>query len=78
MIRLILILLVKFLIGGLIVFLIVGSVLEFCKFISSIYGEFYGFLSLMMLTVIILFVCNRIKKKRDNRYLLSNEKEKSK
>lgn len=78
MIRLILKLLVKCLIGGLIVSLIVGSILGFCKFISSIYGESYGFLSLMLLTVIISLVCNRIKKKRDKEYLLINEKEKSK
>lgn len=68
MIRLIFILLIKFLIGGLVVGAIIYAILKLCKYISATYGEIYGFLSFIAIAIIFGVVCNKINKKREREY----------
>ncbi|MEN9908325.1 MAG: hypothetical protein RLZZ540_1474 [Bacteroidota bacterium] len=75
MIRNVLMLFVKSLIGALIVWGIIYSVLELSNYISVTYGEIYGFLCFIIVAIIIVVVCNKINKKRNLEF---NEEEKTK
>jgi len=78
MIRLIFILIIKSLIGGLVVGTIIYGILKLCKYISTTYSEIYGFLSFIIIVVIIGIVSNKVYKKREREYLDFNKEEKTK
>ena len=78
MIKPVLVLLIKCLIGGLVVGVIIYAVLKLCKYIGATYGEIYGFLSFLVIAVITVVNCNKINKKRKREYLELNREEKTK
>lgn len=63
MIRHVLILFIKSLVGALVVGVIIYDILELSNYISVTYGEIYGFLCFIIIVVIIVVVCNKINKK---------------
>ena len=73
MTKLILILLGKILIGMLLVCILIYTILEICTYVGNLYGDIYGFLLLLIITIINVVVSNKIKMKREKELIGDSE-----